>query len=165
MSRRSIVFALFMLAFLAVVALVAFNAGLGEAPERGGIPETTTSWTPPPTRAPSQSPTPTESPRPAADGTDYEACFDGECEVLVTEESVEIAMDPELPPEISSVLIQNRSGDVSVNCESERLAACHGWFYFLPPGDDVRFDTTVGLVIDMDRYIGGSMVVTFSLEG
>ena len=44
---------------------------------------------------PEPSPTPAVLPE-AADGTDYDACYDGECEVLVTE-PVDIPLDPELP--------------------------------------------------------------------
>jgi hypothetical protein len=55
----------------------------------------------PPSRSPSVAASPSRSPSPsptgalpeAADGTDLDACYDGECEVLVTE-PVDIPVDP-----------------------------------------------------------------------
>lgn len=56
----------------------------------------------PPSLAPvSASPSPSPSPSPtgalpeAADGTDLDACYDGECEILLTE-PVDIPVDPEV---------------------------------------------------------------------
>jgi hypothetical protein len=57
----------------------------------------------PPPLSPSVSASPSRSPSPsstgalpeAADGTDLDACYDGECEILVTE-PVDIPVDPEV---------------------------------------------------------------------
>lgn len=120
-----------------------------------------------PSTWPSQSmlsPSPSGPPPETADGTDYDACYDGECEVLLGDMEVEIPMDPGLPPQISLVTINAGAHFVSVDCESARLMICFVSHTFIEPEEDLQFDTTVGLIIDMQRKAGEETVVTFSLS-
>jgi hypothetical protein len=83
------------LTLLTATALALTGCGGAEEPPD---PTTTTapvSSSPATETTPEPSPTPATLPE-AADGTDYDACYDGECEVLVTE-PVDIPLDPDLP--------------------------------------------------------------------
>ncbi|WP_051325828.1 hypothetical protein [Glycomyces tenuis] len=127
----------------AMLALAGCGAG-----EEGSISDAETAEAPDP-EEPVPTVVPTDgTPEEAADGTDYEACYDGSCEVVVTE-GVEIAFAPEFR---TDVLVVTGIDEENISLASEFVAMSAS-----PGGCGSVND--LGLTVG--SVSGGEAVVTF----
>jgi len=110
---------------------------------------------------------PSTTPLEAADGTDLGACFDGECEVLITG-PVDIELDPELGVQASifsvtqfdeDVLGIEWSGGTSQSMSSGAIAWVMTGGYA-----HAEHTTPQGLSIKVDGFDGEQMVLTLSID-
>ncbi|THV32911.1 hypothetical protein [Glycomyces buryatensis] len=113
------------LLLLATTAALALAACGADSDPESDAAEATSSQAPETESAspsPSPSPSPTEAVFPeAADGDDFDACFDGECEVLLTG-PVDIAVDPDISGYDTVQVTSVEGGYVSVTPSPDSMA-------------------------------------------
>jgi hypothetical protein len=120
--------------------------------------------------SPSSSPSlsPSETLMEAADGTDYDACFDGSCEVLVTG-PVDIELDPDLGIGIRIVSVTQLeetfvgfewSGGNAQSMSSGSV----GWDMTVLGGTGRQHTTPEGLNIGFEGFDGEQMVLALSID-
>lgn len=124
-------------------------AATGTATPSASAPEETTAAAPSPDETTPAGAVPTDgTPEDAADGTDYDACYDGSCEVAVTE-GVAIAFAPEFRVDVLTVT--GIDGDM-VSLASDFVATSTS------PGGCGSIN---GLGLTIGSVSGGEAIVTF----
>ncbi|WP_035735900.1 hypothetical protein [Glycomyces arizonensis] len=123
-------------------------AATGTATPSQSAPEETTAAPSPDETTPAGAVPTDGTPEDAADGTDYGACYDGSCEVVVTE-GVAIAFDPEFRVDVLTVT--GIDGDL-VSLASDFVATSTS------PGGCGSIN---GLGLTIGSVSGGEAIVTF----
>jgi hypothetical protein len=115
------------------------------------------------TAAPSPSMSPTVALPEAADGTDYDACYDGSCEILVTA-PVEIPLDPGLDAQATTAAITELDGwliGVAFLADGQPLGSVT-WNDARANGEGPMYTTYDGASFNLIAYAEGTYVIAIS---